>query len=139
VIAATNRNLSDEVTQQRFRADLFYRLNVVSLHIPTLRERTEDIQSCGLLPCIYRKRFGRPQLNLSDEARARLQTYSWPANVRELRNCLERAAALSADDTIEVDQIPVVLQRPPERRHSFGAAKLRCASNWASDFGRTGT
>ncbi len=109
VIAATNRNLSDEVEHQRFRADLFYRLNVVSLHIPPLRERTEDIPNLvDYFLGVYRKRFCRPQLDLSDEARARLRTYSWPGNVRELRNCLERAAALSAGDKIEVDQIPIL-------------------------------
>jgi DNA-binding NtrC family response regulator len=109
VIAATNRNLTHEVEQQRFRADLFYRLNVVSLHIPPLRERTEDIPNLvDYFLGVYRERFTRPRLELSDEARARLGKYSWPGNVRELRNCLERAAALSAGDTIEVDQIPIL-------------------------------
>lgn len=109
IIAATNRNLSDEVEQQRFRADLFYRLNVVSLHIPPLRERTEDIPNLvDYFLGVYRERFSRPQLDLSDKARARLQTYPWPGNVRELRNCLERAAALSAGDIIEVGQIPIL-------------------------------
>lgn len=109
VIAATNRNLSNEVEQQRFRADLFYRLNVVSLHIPPLRERTEDIPNLvDYFLGVYRERFSRPQLDLSEEARSRLRSYSWPGNVRELRNCLERAAALSAGDTIETDQIPIL-------------------------------
>jgi len=109
IIAATNRNLPDEVEKQRFRADLFYRLNVVSLHIPPLRERTEDIPNLvDYFLGVYRERFSRPQLDLSDKARARLQTYSWPGNVRELRNCLERAAALSAGDIIEVGQIPIL-------------------------------
>ncbi len=109
VIAATNRNLTDEVNRQRFRADLFYRLNVVSLHVPPLRERREDIPKLiDYFLDIYRQRFNRPQLDLSDEARARLQAYAWPGNVRELRNCLERAAALSAGDTIAVGQIPIL-------------------------------
>jgi DNA-binding NtrC family response regulator len=109
VIAATNRNLPLEVEEQRFRADLYYRLNVVSLHIPPLRERTEDIANLvDYFLGVYRERFSRPRLELSDEARARLEKYSWPGNVRELRNCLERAAALSAGDTIEVDQIPIL-------------------------------
>jgi two-component system response regulator HydG len=109
VIAATNRNLPDEVGRQSFRADLFYRLNVVSLHVPPLRERTEDIPKLiDYFLGIYRQRFNRPQLDLAPEARARLQTYSWPGNVRELRNCLERAAALSAGDTIEAAQIPLL-------------------------------
>ncbi|MFS8084606.1 MAG: sigma-54-dependent transcriptional regulator [Acidobacteriota bacterium] len=109
VIAATNRNLADEVDRQRFRADLFYRVNVVSLHLPPLRDRTEDIPNLiNYFLDVYRERFSRPRLDLSVEARSRLQTYAWPGNVRELRNCLERAAALSAGDIIEVSQIPIL-------------------------------
>src|SRR5437762_9245486 len=86
VIAATNRSLSDEVQRQSFRADLFYRLNVVSLHVPPLRERPEDIPALiDYFLGIYRKRFVRPKLDLSAEARQRLYTYAWPGNVRELR------------------------------------------------------
>ena len=107
VIAATNRNLPVEVERQRFRADLFYRLNVVSLHVPPLRDRPEDIPALiDHFLAIYRNRFVRPKLDLSTEARQRLYTYGWPGNVRELRNCLERAAAVSLSDTIEVSQIP---------------------------------
>jgi transcriptional regulator with PAS, ATPase and Fis domain len=107
VIAATNRNLPEEVERQRFRADLFYRLNVVSLHVPPLRDRPEDIPALmEYFLDIYRKRFVRPRLDLSEEVRRRLFAYSWPGNVRELRNCLERAAAISQSDTIEVSQIP---------------------------------
>jgi two-component system, NtrC family, response regulator AtoC len=107
VIAATNRNLIDEVESQRFRADLYYRLNVVSLHVPPLRQRPEDIpRLIDYFLGMYRQRFNRPQLDLSKEARQRLQAYAWPGNVRELRNCLERAAAISLSDTIEANQIP---------------------------------
>jgi DNA-binding NtrC family response regulator len=107
VIAATNRNLPDEIEHQRFRADLFYRLNVVSLHVPLLRERPEDISKLiTYFLGIYRQRFNRPGLDLSSEARERLQAYAWPGNVRELRNCLERAAAISLSDIIEANQIP---------------------------------
>lgn len=113
VIAATNRNLPQEVERQRFRADLFYRLNVVSLLVPPLRERPEDVPTLiGYFLEIYRKRFVRPKLDLSDEARQRLYTYAWPGNVRELRNCLERAAAISLGDTIEPSQIPFLNLEP---------------------------
>jgi DNA-binding NtrC family response regulator len=106
VIAATNRNLVQDVRDGRFRADLFYRLNVVALHISPLRERPEDINELiNHFLDLYRQRFNRPALDLSNEARRRLESYSWPGNVRELRNCLERAAALSATDTIEADQV----------------------------------
>jgi two-component system, NtrC family, response regulator AtoC len=107
VIAATNRNLPEEIERQRFRADLFYRLNVVSLHVPPLRERPEDISKLiAYFLGIYRQRFNRPGLDLSSEARERLRAYAWPGNVRELRNCLERAAAISLSDIIEANQIP---------------------------------
>jgi two-component system, NtrC family, response regulator AtoC len=113
VIAATNRNLPQEVERQRFRPDLFYRLNVVSLLVPTLRERPEDIPTLiDYFLGIYRKRFVRPKLDLSSDARQRLYTYAWPGNVRELRNCLERAAAISLGDTIEASQIPFLNAEP---------------------------
>jgi len=113
VIAATNRNLPQEVKRQRFRADLFYRLNVVSLHVPPLRERPEDIPALiDFFLDLYRKRFVRPNLDLSTEARQHLYSYAWPGNVRELRNCLERAAAISPSDTIETNQIPSLSSEP---------------------------
>lgn len=106
VIAATNRHLQQDVKQGRFRADLFYRLNVVSLHIPPLRQRPEDAPALiDYFLVLYRQRFNRPKLALSNEARLRLESYSWPGNVRELRNCLERATALSTTDTIEAGQL----------------------------------
>jgi DNA-binding NtrC family response regulator len=106
IIAATNRNLVQDVRDGRFRADLFYRLNVVALHIQPLRERVEDVdQLINHFLDLYRQRFNRPALDLSSQARTRLVNYSWPGNVRELRNCLERAAALSTTDTIEADQV----------------------------------
>jgi transcriptional regulator with PAS, ATPase and Fis domain len=108
VIAATNRNLAEDVTAGRFRADLFYRLNVISLHVPPLRQRREDIPALTEhFLSLFRERFNRPALDLSPEARQRLNAYDWPGNVRELRNALERAVALaSADsDLIEADQL----------------------------------
>jgi two-component system, NtrC family, response regulator AtoC len=106
VIAATNRQLPQDVREGRFRADLFYRLNVVSLHILPLRERPADIPALiEYFLTIYRQRFNRPALSLSEDALQRLQIFSWPGNVRELRNCLERAIALSSTDTIEAGQL----------------------------------
>lgn len=106
VIAATNRHLPQDVRDGRFRADLFYRLNVVSLHILPLRERRDDIPVLvDFFLGLFRERFNRPSLSLSAEARGRLESFSWPGNIRELRNCLERAAALSTADTIEAAQL----------------------------------
>jgi len=112
IIAATNRNLIAEVERQAFRADLYYRLNVVSLHIPPLRERRDAIQRfIDHFLGHYRERFNRPHLDISPAARERLQNYSWPGNVRELRNCLERAAALSQSDVLEPGQFPFLSNR----------------------------
>jgi len=113
IIAATNRDLSAEVEGQRFRADLFYRLNVVSLHLPPLRDRREDIpRFVDHFLGIYRERFHRPGLDISVDARRQLTNYSWPGNVRELRNCLERAAAISISDVIDETQLSF-LKTPP--------------------------
>jgi DNA-binding NtrC family response regulator len=113
IIAATNRDLASEVERQRFRADLFYRLNVVSLHVPPLRERPQDIpRFIDYFLNIYRQRFNRPDLNISTETRRRLQEYAWPGNVRELRNCLERAAAISVSDIIDESQMSFLTTQP---------------------------
>ena len=107
IIAATNRDLSSEVQQQRFRADLYYRLNVVSLHVPPLRERRDDIpRFIDYFLAIYRERFNRPKLDIAPETRRELRDYAWPGNVRELRNSLERAAAVSVSDIIDESQMP---------------------------------
>src|SRR5918997_2517734 len=106
IIAATNRRLAEDVQAGRFRADLFYRLNVISLHVPPLRERREDIPALvSHFVGRNRERFNRPALSLSEDARRRLTAHDWPGNVRELKNTLERAAALSTSDTLEADQV----------------------------------
>ncbi|MET0626727.1 MAG: sigma-54 dependent transcriptional regulator [Pyrinomonadaceae bacterium] len=108
IVAATNRNLAEDVTAGRFRADLFYRLNVISLHVTPLRQRREDIPALvEHFLALFRERFNRPALDLSPEARARLNSYDWPGNVRELRNTLERAVALASagSDRLEADQL----------------------------------
>jgi DNA-binding NtrC family response regulator len=105
IIAATNRRLAEDVQQGRFRIDLFYRLNVISLHVPPLRDRREDIPVLiDHFLALYRERFQRPALALSAEARRLLEASSWPGNVRELRNTIERAAALSETDEIGAAQ-----------------------------------
>ncbi len=107
VIAATNRNLTVAVERKEFRADLFYRLNVVALHVPPLRERREDIAKLiEHFLGVYRERFNRPKLKLTNDAIQRLLEYPWPGNVRELRNYMERAAAISPTDEIDADQMP---------------------------------
>ncbi|HYN86842.1 MAG TPA: sigma-54 dependent transcriptional regulator [Pyrinomonadaceae bacterium] len=132
VIAATNRRLAEDVSQGRFRADLFYRLNVISLHVPPLRERREDIPALvEHFLSLYRERFARPALDLSQEARTRLEAYDWPGNVRELRNALERAAALTVSDTLEAEQVlPAAAQR---HKGSSEASSTDSTSDTSSD------
>jgi DNA-binding NtrC family response regulator len=124
VIAATNRNLAEDVAAGRFRADLFYRLNVISLHVPPLRQRREDVPALvEHFLTLYRDRFNRPALALTDEALERLSTYGWPGNVRELRNALERAAALTQGDQIEAEHVlPAAASRATPRDEAAPSA-----------------
>ena len=93
VVAATNRDLAKEVSEGKFRADLFHRLNVFPLHVPSLRERREDIPILvSYYGDVFQRRFNSPPLRLSKEAQDLLVEYSWPGNVRELKNVLSRAA-----------------------------------------------
>ena len=96
LIAATNRNLRAMVSERNFRADLYYRLNVIPIGIPPLRERPEDIEVLvNHMMDKWSRRFGRPLPALSAEAWSRLREYNWPGNVRELENVVERALALA--------------------------------------------
>src|SRR2546421_4609255 len=111
LVAATNRDLAGEVRAGRFREDLYYRLNVVEIRVPALRERREDV-----LPLAdhFLRRFaaehGRPVPRLSADAKRRLSEYWFPGNVRELENLIERAVALSTGDEVTVDALPAVLR-----------------------------
>jgi len=107
LIAATNADLEEDVKAERFRSDLFYRLNVIPIYIPALRERTDDI------PLLvnhflnkYSQRIGVDLKILSPEAMKALHQYDWPGNVRELENCIERAVLLSREETIDVADFP---------------------------------
>ncbi len=108
VIAATNLNLEEEVKQGRFRADLFYRLNVVPIYIPPLRERREGIP---LLVEHFLEKYGRENgkniTRTSREVLDLLMAYPWPGNVRELEHCIERAIVLSTTDSISIDLLPI--------------------------------
>ena len=103
VVAATNRDLEADVAAGRFRADLFYRLNVFPVRVPPLRERPEDLPLLiDHLLAKFRRKLGKPLRLLAPESFDRLRRYPWPGNVRELQNVLERACVLAADDTVEV-------------------------------------
>ena len=106
VLAATNRELPPMMRQGRFREDLFYRLNVIAITLPPLRDRREDI---SVLAEHFLARFAAKQeraLRLGPDALDRLLAYAWPGNIRELENAMERAAILSRTDTVDVDDLP---------------------------------
>src|SRR5580700_1569245 len=110
VIAATNRNLQEMVEAGRFRSDLYYRLNVLPIQLPPLRERLSDIPALvGLCLSRFAKRFGKKVEGVSQETMARLLSYPWPGNIRELQNVIERAVVLSAGPTLRLDKdlVPV--------------------------------
>jgi two-component system nitrogen regulation response regulator NtrX len=108
VIAATNKNLENEILRGNFRDDLFYRLNVIPFHVPPLRERAEDIP---LLADYFLREFaaeyGRKPKTLTDAARAALLSYTWPGNVRELRNLMERIVIMNPRPRIDAADLPL--------------------------------
>ncbi len=104
LIAATNRNLAEEVSAGRFREDLYYRLNVIPLLIPPLRERREDIYLfINHFLNLYTKKYQRPNLRIDAEDEKLLQQYDWPGNIRELENIMVRAVLLSSGDQLKID------------------------------------
>ena len=108
VLTATNKDLEKEVAEGRFREDLFYRLNVVRIHIPPLRERREDVRILAeffLQRMAARKRT--PQMRFSEDALSVLEAYDWPGNVRELENTIQRACALCNTDVLLPTDIPL--------------------------------
>jgi DNA-binding NtrC family response regulator len=112
LVAATNRDLEEDVKNGRFRDDLFYRLSVIPIHLPSLRQRPEDIP---LLAVHFLDRFaegGAPK-RLTKEALAALERYDWPGNVRELENIIERACALVAGPQVGLEDLPPKLQAAP--------------------------
>jgi Nif-specific regulatory protein len=107
LIAATNRDLEEAITAGQFRADLYYRLNVVTLNLPALRERREDIHLlASYFAEKYAQKCNRRVLGISAEARARLAAYDWPGNVRELENAVERAVVLGTTPHILPEDLP---------------------------------
>jgi DNA-binding NtrC family response regulator len=113
VVAATNRDLDEEIRVGNFRSDLYYRLNVISLHLPTLRQRREDIP---LLAEHFLHRIadlrGEAPKHITDDALGVMAEYPWPGNVRELENAIERAIILTPDDAIDVGALPERITEP---------------------------
>jgi transcriptional regulator with PAS, ATPase and Fis domain len=121
IIAATNTNLSEKVSQGLFRKDLFYRLNVVPLELPALRERGSDINSLiDYFIGITAKQHGLAKPTLTKAAYNRLKSYRWPGNVRELKNVCERLCILRQGQTIDIGNLPVeITSTPSSTTHGF--------------------
>ncbi len=119
VIAASNRDLMEEVEAERFREDLYYRLNVVPVHLPPLRDRREDVpELVGFFLDQYSEENDRTVVHIDPRAMEALQDYHWPGNVRELQNYIERAVVLAPGDELTCELLPdvVLSQRRPRGR-----------------------
>jgi len=111
IIAATNRDLKAEVEAGRFREDLYFRLNVIAMKIPALRDRRSDIPLLvEKFLDTFNRRFNRKLEGIDGEAMERLQAYNWPGNVRELRNVLERLVLLAPEEIVRVQHLPAEIQ-----------------------------
>ncbi|MBF4692577.1 sigma-54-dependent transcriptional regulator [Fusibacter ferrireducens] len=107
IIAATNKNLEDAIAQKTFRADLYYRLNVVPIHLPPLRERPIDlIELSKYFLEVYNLKFKKNIKGFTDHAFNQMRSYQWPGNIRELKNIIERIVILNDIDYIDVEQLP---------------------------------
>ncbi|MDR2398484.1 MAG: sigma-54 dependent transcriptional regulator [Spirochaetaceae bacterium] len=115
IVAATNKNLKEEIEKGNFREDLYFRLNVVNIFIPPLRERKDDLP---LLITAFLKEFAgeneKTVDTIDEKARAAIYAYDWPGNVRELRNCMESAVVMAKGPVITVDDLPPTLRRKSE-------------------------
>jgi sigma-54 specific flagellar transcriptional regulator A len=117
IIAATHRNIEEAIEQGQFRGDLFYRLNVFPIEMPSLRERADDLETLVHEFALANVRSGRPMLEFSPSAMRALRAYRWPGNVRELGNLVERLSVLNGEQRVEV------MDLPPRYREGFSDPK----------------
>jgi two-component system, NtrC family, response regulator AtoC len=124
LVTATNRDLEADVDAGKFRADLFYRLRVVPLHLPPLRERSSDVPDLARhFLSTYSRDLGKHVRRFAPDAMALLQQYQWPGNVRELRNVIERSVLLADGDTLTIDALPPEV-RSPRRNDADGGIDM---------------
>ena len=141
VVAATNRNLEELVREEKFRADLFYRLSVVPLHVPALRDRVSDlpllvtffVQQCA-------KKLAKRITSVSEEAMRQLTSYAWPGNIRELQNVIERAVILSPGNTLVLaEELRAAAPSHSSSRHEEPHSQVRSPKSESSSAGRLAT
>lgn len=137
VVAATNKNLGEEIAKGNFREDLYYRLNVIPFHVPPLRERVEDIP---LFAEYFLREFSREAakdlLAMTDEARGLLLNYDWPGNVRELRNLMERLVIMTSSGVITPDDVPAYIKGEGHARAKKSVFERETLREARSDFER---
>jgi two-component system response regulator HydG len=120
ILAATNKDLHKEAEEKRFREDLFYRINVINLHIPSLRERKEDVQLLAMhFLKLYADKNNKPIEGFTEDAMLALTSYDWPGNVRELENAIERAVVFTNGKQIPLSVLPQSVSAFAEARHSL--------------------
>jgi two-component system, NtrC family, nitrogen regulation response regulator NtrX len=140
VLAATNKDLPTEIRSGRFREDLYFRLNVIPIFVPPLRDRAEDIpQLAEHFISDFSLEYGRPAKTLSPGAKARLQTYRWPGNVRELRNVIERVVIMAPGDEITDRDLAFLsgdplAERPPEEETSNAVPLYTARDQFERDY-----
>jgi DNA-binding NtrC family response regulator len=139
ILTATNKDLKTEVDQRRFREDLYYRLNVISLHIPPLRKRVHDIPSLAYhFIGEFNIRLNKQVTRITEEALGKMMSYSWPGNVRELRNIIEKIMNFKKDETINLEDLPEEVRSLKDYNHpfprSFKEIKQEAVDRLSKDF-----
>jgi sigma-54 dependent transcriptional regulator, acetoin dehydrogenase operon transcriptional activator AcoR len=132
-IVATHKDLREEARRGTFRSDLFYRLNVLTIHIPALRERVDDMPLLVQHFLQRRSRLLGRSFTITAEAMAAMQRYNWPGNVRELENMLERVSYLMPKDTIALDDLPMEFQQTIESSAPRNPDQARSNEDWQQD------
>jgi Nif-specific regulatory protein len=135
IISATNKDISREIAEERFRQDLYYRLNVVQIHMSALREIKEDIPLlANYFLDIFKQERGLPHLTISEEAMEDMLEYDWPGNVRELRNALERAVVMGNGNEILLEDLPIRGQKKAPLGLEVGLTLKEAMDNFKKEF-----
>jgi Nif-specific regulatory protein len=135
IISATNKDISKEVAEGRFREDLFYRLNVVQIHMPALRTRKGDVALLAdYFLNLFKQERGTAQLSISEKAMQKMVEYDWPGNVRELRNALERAVVMGNGKEVLPEDLPISGGRPSQTNIAAGMTLKEAEDNFKKEF-----
>jgi len=135
IISATNRDIQTEVNEGRFREDLYYRMNVVQIRMPPLRERREDISLlAGYFLNVFSTERGGPDLTISEKCMANMLQYEWPGNIRELRNALERAVVMGNNEEILPEDLPIFGPRTAYKGLEVGLTLNEALNRFKKEF-----